>query len=116
MTLRYHYFVKKTILCYSGLFFICFNTRLDLSTDVSQLILLPWSWEKLTFKNRDFFTFSIIEIQAIFCCHGDIICISIFSPLLMERNLQMYLNVVLPENIQLFYHKEVELRLKNELL
>ena len=28
----------------------------------------------------------------------------------------MYLNGVLPENIQLFYHKEVVLRLKNELI
>ena len=32
----------------------------------------------------------------------------------MKMNLQMYLYVVLPENIQLFYHKEVVLRLKNE--
>ena len=98
---------EKSIICYSGLFLICFSTRLDLSTDVSQLILLPWSWEKLTFKNHDFFTFSRSLNPSYFCCHGDIICISIFPPLLMERNLQMYLNVVLPENIQLFITKKL---------
>ena len=69
---------EKSIICYSGLFFICFSTRLDLSTDVSQLILLPWSWEKLTFKKRHFFTFSRSWNTSFFCCHGDIICISIF--------------------------------------